>query len=117
MTDKSKVSEYLIQISKKSEEELKAFSGIIDFGIKTVFEMLKSSEYENDERILFFTAAFINTFISEYSDGSAQITSFSAGDVSITQSAASSSADEIYKKAYEAASGLINDGAFAFMGI
>lgn len=117
MTDKSKVSEYLIQISKKSEEELEAFSGIIDFGIKTVFEMLKSSEYENDERILFFTAAFINIFISECSDGSAQITSFSAGDVSITQSAASSSADEIYKKAYEAASGLINDGAFAFMGI
>lgn len=117
MTDKSKVSEYLIQISKKSEEELEAFSGIIDFGIKTVFEMLKSSEYENDERILFLTAAFINTFISECSDGSAQITSFSAGDVSITQSAASSSADEIYKKAYEAASGLINDGAFAFMGI
>lgn len=94
------------------------YSSIIDFSIKCTAEMLLNSEYENDERAEFLAAAKALNVI--YSTGSAQgsVTSFTAGDVSITEKSSSLDfARNILKEAMEAAGSIINDSSFAFIGV
>lgn len=94
------------------------YSRIIDFSIKSIGELLKRKSDADDERVEFLAAARAFYIISSVGRETDNVTSFSAGDVSITEKADGTDlAKNILKEAMAAAHSLIHDGGFAFIGV
>ena len=117
MIDIHDVVPVLSVLSGKTEEELASLSLIINNAISVVAE-LADGENLNCERLIFLAAAKANYDISLASNCSDGITSFRAGDISITQSRESiSCARAILDDAMKNASDIISDNGFAFLGV
>ncbi len=100
-----------------SDEELDTYSSIIKNCIFTVMSQTKAGA-EDDERISHFAAAKANYEIALVRSGADRVTSFKAGDVSISESG---NFTEYAKALFESAkldcADLISDKGFAFLGV
>lgn len=118
MINKEAVETYTKVLGDFSDEEIETYSPVIDYAITTTAAALKDSEYGEDGRAVFLAAARANSLICTLKAGNDDVTSFTAGDVSIKRSGeACSKAAEILNEALTEAHGLIGDGAFAFIGV
>lgn len=94
------------------------YSSLINASAKSVCEMLKDGVDENDPRVIQLVAAkafYAITNTATFSDG---VTSFSAGDISITEKVDfAKNAKEILQSAKADCRCLILDDGFAFLGV
>lgn len=118
MIDKEAVETYVKVIGDYSDEEISTYSPVIDYAITTTAAMIKITDYGEDGRAVFLAAARAHSLICTLKAGSNDVTSFTAGDVTIKRSGeACGKAAEILNEALAEAYDLIGDGAFAFVGI
>lgn len=118
MIDIDRVYEVLEVLSGKSADELRCLAPIVSNAISVMSRLVKE-ECHGEERAVFLTASKANYDIYLISqcenDG---VTSFSAGDVKITQKSNDGNcAGEIYNSALQASADLILDNGFAFLGV
>lgn len=111
------VRNILKSLGDLSDEELDTYSMVINNCVYTVSSHIKS-ETENDERISYLAAAKANYEIALARSGSDRVTTFKAGDVSISESDSFIEyAKELFESAKHDCSDLISDEGFAFLGV
>ena len=118
MTDIQLVKESLKLLAGFNDEETEKYMPVLNAAVASVSAMLKDDADENDPRVIQLAAAKAYCAICRSASESGGITSFSAGDVSLTMK--DSAADD--SKAYLAAAladceELIKDSGFAFLSI
>lgn len=118
MIDAQLVKESLKLLTGFDDEETESYMPVLNAAIASVSAMLKDDAEENDPRVIQLAAAKAYCGICRSATGSGGITSFSAGDVSLTMK--DSAADD--SSAYLAAAladceGLIKDSGFAFLSV
>ncbi len=98
------------------DNELDRFDILIENIIDTLNSQLKNPSYCNDARIEMLAATTVNyQLVIVENDG---VTSFKAGDLSVTQSGyAAMNAKTLLDNAKENATDLIIDSGFAFLGV
>lgn len=119
MINKERIREYVKSLSSLNEEELQVYDVFLDFAAVSTAKALNDKSFEEDERIVFLAAARAFYLISgalEQRDG---ISSFKAGDITITENKSGTElAGKILEKAQAAAQELISScGSFAFMSV
>ncbi len=117
--DLQKIKDYLMAMGDFTAEEIEKYGFILESSVTSVLDLLKDSADVNDARIMLLMAAkayYKICCLPSFSDG---VTSFSAGDVSITEKEgiALNGAKEIYNTALSDCREFINDNSFAFLGI
>lgn len=101
-----------------SDDELEKYTSVIDCAVSVVSSMLNNEDLCSDARVIYLAAAkahYDAVLISSCTDG---ITSFTAGDVSISESSASVEyARALLESARLDCAALIKDDSFAFLGV
>lgn len=116
MINIERVKLVLCALSSMENAELEAFAPIISNAV-FVTSTLIDEAHHSDERAEYLAAAKANYNICLASKCD-DVTSFSAGDVSISQSGTGlSSAKAILDEATNNVAGIINDNGFAFLGV
>lgn len=94
------------------------YAAFISAAIKSVSDMLKSNESENDSRVVQLAAAKANYSIKCAGSADDDYASFTAGDVSVTCSEKNTdNARDLYYSALYDCRSLVHDGGFAFLGV
>jgi len=94
------------------------YSPFISAAVKSVYDMLKSSESESDSRVIQLAAAKANYAIKCAAAAKEDCISFSAGDVSEVRAEKSTDgARDLYYSALYDCRSLVHDGGFAFLGV
>lgn len=118
MIDKAKVAECLKELGNYEEGFEDSYAAIINYACETVSSQAKENADLTDGRLVFLAAAEANYIIGCSLSDSGGITSFTAGDVSFTQSGETKgNAGEILETARKNAQCLISRGGFAFLGV
>lgn len=116
MININEVKKSLAVIAQLDESELEEYNSIISVAVSTISSMI-NEEHHADERAIYLSATKANydlSLVSGFGDG---ITSFSAGDVKITQNSNKSSAKALLDNAMANAHDLVCDNGFAFLGV
>lgn len=86
--------------------------------MKTVYESLKDKGDENDLRVIHLASAKANYLLTNLKENTLEVSSFSAGDVSICEkSSAKETAKNLFLFALKECRSLIFDDSFAFLGV
>lgn len=94
------------------------YAAFISAAVKSVSDMLKSSESETDSRVIQLAAAKANYAIKCSCAAADDYISFTAGDVSVTGSEKNTdNARDLYYSALYDCRSLVHDGGFAFLGV
>ena len=102
-------------LSSLSDEEIERYEAIITSCIFALEGRLAGDGKEGSERLELYAAAKANYHIALINDADGDVTSFSAGDLSISRNAdALVSAEKILKSLEEDCSDLIKGDGFAF---
>lgn len=105
-------------IGNYSDDELEKYSSLIECAVSAVSSMLKDDTFCSDTRVIYLAAAKANYDAVLASSCVGTVTSFTAGDVSISESAASvENAMTLLNNARLSCAELINDDGFAFLGV
>jgi len=96
-------------------EELEQYSSLIENSVSLVESNLKDSTFCSDARIVYLAAARANYHISLLGE-TGGVSSFKAGDVSLTVGG-TQSAKAIFEEAKRDSASLITDNGFVFMGV
>lgn len=109
------VNEALKFIGDYSEDEIKKYSRVIE---NAVLSICGTADNCDDERLIYLCAVKANYDIVLITGSTDNVTSFTAGDVSITQgSTLTEHAKQLYMNALKDCSDLIKDSGFAFLGV
>lgn len=119
------VKDYLGELTSVSSFDEDEIISLCRSSLKEIEARLKSNADKKDIRIIAAAAGLAYYKLSlkqSQSDGASEITSFSAGDVSITQNKASKEnqlkqAEDFYKKALEGIIPMCQDNSFVFRQI
>ena len=102
-------------ISSLGDDEIESFDFIISQCVSSVESRVKDGASDGDERLEMLCAAKANYDIALINDGGEDITSFSAGDLSISRNAgALSSAEKIYNSILADCTDIVLGEGFAF---
>lgn len=115
MIDIERVIPVLAVLSGADSEELEQISPVIGNAVYVVSRLVKEEEH-NSDRAVYLAGAKANYDLSLIRNCD-NVTSFSAGDVSITQDRSYNPAKEILDETIKNASDIICDNGFAFMGV
>lgn len=116
MISVEKVKLVLSSLSSTEVDDLEHYSPIIKNAVAVASKLVDEADH-SDERVEFLAAAKANYDICLISSCDA-VTSFSAGDVSITQGAnGREGAKAILDDAMKNVADIISDNGFAFMGV
>lgn len=116
--NQEKVQDLLQQISGMTEEETAAYSKVTELACARAEAQLKHSGDADDARTLAYAAAMAYYMICLCEDAKNDITSFTAGDISITGNASrTEAARQLLQTAEKNCAGMLQAGAFAFMGV
>lgn len=101
-----------------SEDELEKYSPLIECAVSVVSSMLKDETLCEDSRVIYLAAAKANYDAALASSCAGKVTSFSAGDISISESSVSvENAKALFDNAGMSCAELIRDDSFAFSGV
>lgn len=118
MIDKAAVTQCLKEIGGYDDGFEEKYSSTIDYACETISRQANDDADLTDVRLVFLAAAQANYIINCSVSDSAGVTSFTAGDVSFTQSGETgSNAKEILETAKQNAESLISRSGFAFIGV
>ena len=112
------VTAVLLTISPYSAEVLATKSAVIENSIQSVTAMLKEGADDADDRAVYLAAARANYDLLLSDAGADSVSTFKAGDVSITENkSALQQAERLYQNAAAACAVLLTDSAFAFLSV
>ncbi len=120
------VKEYLIQLTEWDTSEDEGILALCKTSLNEIEARLSATADRSDARISAAAAAiayFKLTLKRSFGTSGGEVTSFTAGDVSITQNTADNSkqqlenAQKLYEKALESIAPLCEDNSFAFENI
>lgn len=119
------VKDYLGELTSVSSFDEDEILSLCRSSLKEIEARLKSNADRNDIRIVAAAAGLAYYKLSlkqSQADGTSEITSFTAGDVSITQNKATKEtqlkqAEDFYKKALESIIPMCQDNSFVFKQI
>lgn len=117
MINKEDVKALLIVIGDYDSEQIQKYQQLLENAISIVGKMADESDHA-DSRIVYLAAAKANYDIKLIESCSGSVSSFTAGDVSITENAnAVDNSKQLLNSAIADASTLIIDKGFAFLGV
>ncbi len=117
MTDYNAVKNELYVLTGYESGQLDKYDNIIESICDSVFSQIKTSELEEDRRVIYLAAAKCNYQILLLNQ-SESLTSFKAGDISYTMSSASvEGARELYNQAVKDCADLLRNESFAFEAV
>ncbi len=119
------VKDYLAQLTEWTSDDEEKILSLCKSALKEIEARLKATADQSDIRIASAGAAlaYYKLILKQsYNSNSEEITSFKAGDVSITQSSANKSkqlenAEKLYKEALDSIIPLCQDNGFAFENV
>ena len=116
--DKKQVLDMLLQMSGLTEEEAAAYDKITDLACARTAARLHDGADAADARALSYAAALAYYMICLCEDAKNDFASFTAGDISITNSTArAEAAKQLLQSAEKSCAGMFCTDAFAFMGV
>lgn len=114
------VTEIVSSIGGYDANAVKKYESVIENAVLSVENMLKDESYSSDKRIIFLAGIKACRDISALTGGSAGITSFKVGDISITENGESGGGlDSLLNSVIESCSHLLSGGGagFAFINV
>ena len=115
MIDENLVAESLNLLGGFDDEAVRRYKPIIDAVLAEVSDAAVDDAQENDPRLAQLAAAKAYAVICAAEND--DVTSFSAGDVSLTVRSASENAKAYLDAALSGCTGLLKDSGFAFMSV
>lgn len=115
MISLERVMQILVEITGLKEVELEPYFLIISNAVNVTSMEIDEACHKQD-RVIHYAAAKANYAISLVKDDDG-ISSFSAGDVSITKNNQNNSAKRFLEEAEKSVSDIIVDKGFAFLGV
>lgn len=105
-------------ISSCSSEAAEEFSVIIENAVSFVQDIIRDESSQSDSKVIFLAAAKANYDLALIQGEKDGITSFSAGDISISKSSSSAeNAKLLFENAKSDCAALISDNGFVFRGV
>jgi hypothetical protein len=94
------------------------YKSLVENATSAIFASLRSEEYEQDPRIINLCATKAGLAIAFALEAQDNVTSFTAGDITINQEGkASTDIAMLFQQAKEDCAQLLNDDSFAFLGV
>jgi hypothetical protein len=101
-----------------SDEELEKYAALIENAVSVASSMLKDESMSKESKAIYLASAKANYDMALAMTGGDNVTSFKAGDVSISEcSAFVENAKAIFEEAKVHCASLIKDECFAFLGV
>lgn len=116
MINIDEVKKTLAVMAQVDDDDVEEYINIIKSAISTISNLI-STEHHTDDRAIYLASAKAYYDLSLTSGFSDDVTSFSAGDIKITQQSKRSHAKELLDSAMADAHNLICDNGFAFLGV
>lgn len=107
----------LKSISSLDDEETDRFLPILKKNYYCYCDNVSLDTVADENRLMYFVAAKTNYEIMLIKNSESSVTSFTAGDVTVTESGGVSVAKDIYESARCDVSNIIGDNCFAFLDV
>ncbi|MFR5875371.1 MAG: hypothetical protein ACLUFN_02650 [Eubacterium sp.] len=112
------VKDAMAALGNYNDDKLERYSALIECAASVVSSMLKEESLCKDSRAIFLAAAKANYDAALSSSCADRVTSFTAGDISISESTSSvDNAKALFDDAKLNCALLIVDDSFAFLGV